>query len=350
MKRTNATLTLLVLALIVSWSGYALSVSDCAPAGGLNFVCGPASAEDLVQVPGTHWIIGSGMSGNNKAGMLHLINADNKTWEILYPGPNPQNELDAKSYPSCAGAPDAKTFGAHGIAIREDAKKISTILAVNHGREAIEVFKLNSGGAKPMIRWIGCVPLDEHTSANSVAFLPGGGFVYTKYYDPKAPGGFGAMMERKITGGLFEWHPETGIKPIPGTELGGANGIVVSKDGKTIYAAAWGTHEIVRFSLSGGSVQKKSVPVDFFPDNLRWAPDGTILVAGQHSGPKGKNGMPSFKGWTVAKVNPDTLKITEVAKDGGENPLQNVSVAIEVNGALWMGPFMGDRIAYKLLK
>ena len=350
MKRIHAALGLLALVFAAGWAGHAAVSDGCMPEAGFSFICGPASVEDLVQIPGTHWIVGSGMSENRRPGMLHLINAENKTWEILYPGANPKNEQDTQTFPSCAGAPDAGTFGAHGIAIRKDSNNISTLLAVNHGREAIEVFRLDAGRSKPVIRWVGCVPLDEHTSANSVAFLPGGGFVYTKFYDPKT-GGFGAIMEHKITGGVFEWRPETGIRPIPGTELCGANGIVVSRDGKRIYVAAWGTQELVQFSLLESSPPaKKTVPTGFYPDNLRWAPDGTILVAGQNQGPGGKGGFPSFKGWTVGKMDPVTMQIKEIAKDSGPLPMQNASVAVEVDGMLWIGPYLGDRIAYKPVK
>ena len=66
-----------------------------------------------------------------------------------------------------------RTFGAHGIAIRDDGRRTATLLAVNHGREAVEIFKLDAAGAKPAIRWIGCVPMDKSVSLNSVAFLPG---------------------------------------------------------------------------------------------------------------------------------------------------------------------------------
>jgi len=326
---------------------YATAGDECAPSGGWNFVCGPSGVEDLVRIPGTQWILGSGMGGNKNPGMLHLINATDKTWEIFYPGANPTNELDAGSYGSCPGAPDPKTFVAHGIAIRDDLHGMSTVLSVNHGREAVEVFKIDATGRKPAIRWVGCVPMAADVSLNSIAFLPGGGFVTTKFYDPKAPGGFGAIMQRKITGGVLEWHAATGVKPIAGTELSGANGIVVSYDGKTIFVAAWGTQELVRFSLRNGTVGKDVVKVDFSPDNLRWAPDGNILVAGQNPSPDSKSGVPGFKGWTVIKLDPETLKITPVAKDDGRSPLQNVSVAIDVDGTLWIGPFSGNRIAYR---
>jgi sugar lactone lactonase YvrE len=347
MRRLIISLEWLALAVVEGGSFRAAAGEECTPAGGLSFVCGPVAAEDLVRVPGTRWIIGSGLAEKGKPGKLHLINAETRSWEVLYPGANPRNVLDAGAYSGCAGAPDAKTFGAHGIAIRDDGNRASTVLAVNHGREAIEVFSLDSSGAKPEIRWVGCVPMDQNTYLNSVAFLPGGGFVATKFFDPKAPGGFRSIMDRKATGGVLEWHRETGVRQIPGTDLVGANGIVVSKDGKSIYVAAWGTQELVRFSLGDGLVSKKIVLVEFFPDNLRWAPDGTILVAGQNGEAKADGGFPGFKGWTVVKLDPETLKVTVVLKDSGESPMQNASVAIDVDGTLWMGTFGGDRVAYK---
>ncbi len=341
---------LLVLLAFFGLGRFAAAGEPCVPAGGLNFVCGPAAAEDLVRVPDTLWIVGSGMAEANSPGRLHLIDSTKKTWEVLYPGPDAKNDPDTKSYPACPGAPDPKKFGAHGIAIRDDGKRTSTLLAVNHGREAIEIFKLNAAGTKPSIRWVGCVLMDDHTFLNSVAFLPGGGFVATKFYDPKAPEGFGAIAAHKLTGGVLEWHAETGVKPISGTDITGANGIEVSKDGKWLYVAAWGTQELVRFSHGGGALKKDVAKLDFSPDNLRWAPDGRILVAGQNGSFSTVGGVPAFKGWTVVKWDPVTLKTTEIAKDAGASPIQNVSVAIEVAGTLWLGPFRGDRVAYKPLK
>jgi hypothetical protein len=338
---------LLVLIALMYSSAYLQAEDECPPAAGLNYVCGPVGAEDLVQIPGTHWIIGSGMAENNNPGKLHLIDTEKKSWEILYPGKSAQNELDAISYPACAGPPDIAKFGAHGIAIRDDRNGRSTVLAVNHGREAIEVFKLNAAGETPSIRWVGCVPMDETIYVNSVAFLPGDGFVFTKFYDPKNRPPFGNNIGQKPTGGVFEWHPETGVRPIAGTELSFANGIEVSKDGKSLYVAAWGAQELVRFTGSNGSIKKDVVKIDFSPDNLRWAPDGKILVAGQNRESSTAGGMSPFKGWTVAKLDPETMEVSEIFKDHGESPLQNASAAIDVDGTLWIGSFRADRVACK---
>ena len=88
---------IIVPVFILTLSNLAIAADDCSPIGGLNFVCGPSGVEDLVQVPGTHWIVGSGMAERGNPGKLHLIDANKKSWEILYPGANPKNELDAKT-------------------------------------------------------------------------------------------------------------------------------------------------------------------------------------------------------------------------------------------------------------
>ena len=212
------------------------------------------------------------------------------------------------------------------------------------------MFKLDAAGAKPVIRWVGCVPMTKDVYLNSLAFLPEGGFVATKFFDPSKPEGSGAIFAHKLTGGLLQWLPKTGVTPIAGTDLTGANGIEVSKDGKSIYVAAWGAQELVRFSRKGAAVEKTVVKVDFWPDNLRWAADGTIMVAGQNVPAGSSGGMPTFKGWTVVRLDPATMKVTQVFKDGGTAPLQNVSVALSVDGTLWFGTFAGDRLGYKPLK
>lgn len=340
------------LLMIIGAAGFRtpFSAEDCPPVGGLSFLCGPSAVEDLVRIPGTRWLVGSGMAEKGTPGKLHLIDSVHKSWELLYPGLNPQNIQDKKSFPSCPGAPDAKTFGAHGIAISREGGRNPMILAVNHGREAIEVFRMNTAGTKPAIRWIGCVPMNEGNYINSVALLPDGGFVATKFYDTKAPGGFGSIFAGGTTGGVLEWHAKTGIKALAGTDVAGANGIEVSKNGKWIYVAAWGTQEVVRFSRGAGPPKKDVVKVGFAPDNLRWAPDGKLLVAGQNITPNPSGGFPRFRGWTVVKMDPETLKSVEIAKDDGSSPLQNVSAAIEVDGMLWLGIFMGNRVGYRPIK
>jgi hypothetical protein len=49
----------------------------------------------------------------------------------------------------------------------------------------------------------------------------------------------------------------------------------------------------------------------------------------------------------VAKLDPKAMQVTPVAKDDGALPLRNVSVAIEVDVNIWIGPFRANGSATK---
>jgi hypothetical protein len=54
-------------------------MASCAPMNGLNFVCGAQNPEDLVPIPGTRWLIASGMK--NGAG-LKLVDTVSVAHEV----------------------------------------------------------------------------------------------------------------------------------------------------------------------------------------------------------------------------------------------------------------------------
>jgi hypothetical protein len=324
----------------------AAAAEGCAPFGNLKFVCGPEAAEDLVRVGDSPWLVTSGLAEGGNPGHLRLINTSDKSWAIFYPTAGATATPDAQRFPNCPAPPDATKFSAHGITLRSLGGGRHELLVVNHGgREAIEFFELRTGGAKPTIQWRGCVPMPADTYINSVVPLRDGGFIATHFYSP-SKGGINSVFARQVTGGLHEWHPGRAVTLIPGTELSGANGLAVSNDERVIHVAAWGTRELVRFERNGGTVTKRSVPVNFAPDNLRWSANGrTLLVAGQKFVAR-EGGPASLDGWAVVRVDPDSLAVTLLHDADATAPFQGVSVAIEVDDQIWVGPFRGDRVGY----
>jgi sugar lactone lactonase YvrE len=226
------------------------------------------------------------------------------------------------------------------------AAGILQLLVVNHGgREAIEFFEVRTGGAKPTIHWNGCVPITGDVYLNSVVALGDGGFIASHFYSP-GKGGINPVFARQVTGGLLEWHPGGAVTLIPGTELSGANGIAASGNDRVLHVAAWGTRELVRFERHGDTVTKRVVPLNFAADNLRWSQDGrSILAAGQKFVAR-EGGPAGLDGWTVVRVNPDTLATTVLFDTDAKAPLQGVSSAVEVDDQIWVGTFRGDRIGY----
>lgn len=317
-------------------------------AGELQLLEGPTAAEDLVRVPGTRWLIGSGLAEPTVPGRLHLIDSARKQWQQAFPSAAVRTAPDARRFPDCTTPPDAAAFSAHGLALRQTGRGRHSLLVVNHGREAIEFFTVASSGATPQLTWVGCVAMPADVYLNSVAALPDGGFVTTQFY-AKSQGGMGAIRTGALTGGVLEWHPGGVVTPIPGTELSGANGIETTDSGRVLYVAAWGGREIVRFDRRGATMKKDVAKVDFAPDNLRWAADGrTLLATGQRFDASG-SGPLQMAGWRVVRVTPATLAVAPVYSADASAPLQGVSVGLEVDGQLWVGPFRGDRIGYLTL-
>ena len=336
---------LLVLSLASAGGSWATAAEGCAPSGDLQLICGPEAVEDLDRVGQTKWLIGSGMAEGGKGGHLRLIDTAARRWENLYPAGGPAGARDAKRFPDCTAEPEAQKFSAHGIVLRNAGGGRQELLVVNHGREAIEYFTVIQAGSKPQVQWIGCVPLPQDVYANSVAPMPDGGFVTSLFYRP-SQGGIDAVFASQVTGGILRWTPGGKVTEMPGTQVSGANGIAVSHEGRVIHMAAWGTRELVRFEWNGDKLSKKTVPLSFAGDNLRWSADGKSLLIGGQKFVARKGGPASLDGWSVVRVNPDTLDVKMVRDAGPKETMQGITVGVEVGNEIWIGQFRGNQVGY----
>jgi len=188
----------------------------------------------------------------------------------------------------------------------------------------------------PEVTWIGCAVAADPIGLNSVIGLPAGGFIATNYLERGANANASRtkMMAGENNGELWEWHTGKGWTKVPGSEAAGANGIEISKDGKWLYVAAWGSQSFFRMSRGQTPVKRDVVPLGFRVDNIRFAPDGSIYAAGQ--GQQTSN---------VVRIDPNTLKVTELINRPNSQAFGNGTVAVQIGKELWVGSFRGDRIA-----
>jgi hypothetical protein len=314
--------------------------AGCEAAGNMRFVCDQAGPEDLAVVPGSQWVISSGMTAN---GAIRLINLRDRTTSVLFPSAAAKERLDRKTYASCPGPIDPAEhdkFRAHGLYLRSGRDSIHTLFVVHHGnRESIEVFEFDTRPKPPTLTWIGCAVAPEPIGLNSVVGLPDGGFITTNFTPRGAdPAARGRMMAGENNGELWEWHSNTGWKKVPGSEAAGPNGLEISKDGKSLYIGGWGTQSLIRLSRGQTPVKRDTVNVGFRVDNVRWAPDGTLLAAGQ-------GGVAPAQTSNVARVNPDTLTFEELVRYTNSDLFATGTVAVQIGAELWVGSVRGDRIA-----
>ena len=94
------------------------AAAACAPAAGLTFICGLQNPEDVVHVPGTRWLVTSGMAPG--AG-LSLVDTQAKAVRKLY-GPNTASaRADPARFANCPGPLDPNQAVLHVLALRPAA-------------------------------------------------------------------------------------------------------------------------------------------------------------------------------------------------------------------------------------
>lgn len=329
------------------------AVAACDPAGTTKFICGMRNSEDLVQIPETRWVVASGLAeGDNPEGHLYIVNTRDYSLKVLLPG-HVAYRQDMKTYGDCPGAPEEKTFSAHGLNIRRGANGEHTLYVVHHGgRESIEVFKLSVKGEEPRLTWIGCAVYPAETSGNAVAPLPGGGFAATSLFNPKDAKFAEKLLAREPIGSTFIWRPTRGWEIVADSlTISGDNGVETSRDGKWLFIAGWADESVVRLSLDRKNPRREVVKTGFHTDNLRWGPDGFLYAGGQHD--SAQNIFTCFASksevcanpYAVLKIDPKTLRTQEIVDDPGSPAFGGGTTGMKVGNTYWIGTFRGDRIA-----
>lgn len=331
-----------------------VSAQSCAPASGLEFVCGPKNAEDLVRVPDTPWIIASGMT---EGASLTLIDSRDGS----YSGVRAQAKHDA-TFANCATPPDASKAITHGLHLRAGASGHSTLYAVGHGaREAIEVFDVDAASGKPTLRWKGCVPLPDALAANSVASFADGSLVATILLMPGKT--FADSVAKRPTGAVYEWSPgKRNFEMVRGSELPGNNGIEASADGKEMFVVSSGLQTVVAFAHANPTRQLRTTrPLPFTPDNVHRGADGRLLTAGMKNDVPECGGAPGPehsleklstcpRGFMALAIDPKTMRDTLLAESPAIAAFSNATMVLTIDKRFWIGTFLGDRVAHGRLR
>ena len=348
--------------------------ASCGPVNGWNLICGNQNPEDLVSIPGTRWLIATGMK---EGAGLKLVDTDAKTAQFFYTGQPAQQRPDKKLFSNCPAPPDAKLFNAHGLYLRRaEQPGIYKLYVVSHGTlESIQVFTVDGNGSRPSLTWTGCVPMPEgnkaypvsgsqssssRLAANAVAAFSDGTIIATV---PQRPGTTNTQRLRgEPTGDVVEWKPGTdAFHVIQGTQLAGNNGIEISLDEKEFYVVSFGTHSVVAFSRQDPRKPlRQSMAPGFMPDNLRWSGNRLIAAGPMYDEPAcGGTRLAvvddpvltgCHRGFMVAQLDPKTMAWTILAYAEPNPAISVVSTGVVVGGdTLWIGSAASDAIAYRAL-
>ncbi|PCJ17646.1 MAG: hypothetical protein COB04_08505 [Gammaproteobacteria bacterium] len=351
---------LIVLSVFLSGCAESILVkAECREAGNLSVICGFENPEDLVNIPGTDVVIVSEFKLGEGTGQLSLLDTATSSITRLFPGNTPQPLL-AKALrwgdPSCEKLPEQR-FNPHGIGLSTRADGLLQLLVVNHAeRESVEFFEVQKTGALVALTWKGCAVAPEGRTLNDVVALPQGGFLVTHtgtdLVSPKgmlnALRGLGGVN----IGHVLEWSAEAGFSKVPGTEVAYANGIQVSPRGGIIYLNEYFGNRVKKINRHTGELLNEIKVLR--PDNLSWDQAGNLLVASQSASIlkmafcQPKKGYSCITGFDIISIDPLTFdQQTIVSHDG--LPFGAATVAIRLKNKIYMGTYVGDRIAVATL-
>ena len=316
----------------------------------MQFICGLVNSEDLIWLSGDNWIVASNYSYEPDSAALYLVDPVERSYTELFPGDSPRFNFMRNRFADCPGAPDMQNFATHGLSLISRSENLHWLYVTTHGnRESVEVFEIDSSAAKPMATWVGCVIMPENASINSVVALEDGSFLTTRIADRgHGPELIKELLSGAITGFVYEWHPGGKVRMAPGTRMASPNGIVMSPEGKWVFVASWGRHQVVRYlRQNDGSLKKNAtLELEFGPDNLRLTSDAKILATGHRM----REGADCHKGicvdeWEVAEIDPESLTVRSIIVAKPTESFRGATVAIRGHGGLWLGS-LGYPIAF----
>jgi hypothetical protein len=323
--------------------------TPCPADEGVSAICGPVASEDIAQVPGTPWLIASGLNIGSPA-HLYLIDSQTRQAQVLFPLRHPRMRIEAAYRDVCRAPLQTDRMSLDGLGIRAGSKGVAPVLmAANHGdRHAVEFFRIEMR-PRPTLTWIGCVPMPRGTLANAVVPLSDGGLLVTSFHDPDDRDAWNRMDRGESTGGVWEWHAASGWKMLSVGGIAGANGLEISADQRTLYISAWASSQLLVIDRASGS--RRVMQLDFRPDNIHRTGDGSLLVAGQRAAVRdiAACGPSCPQPWLVARIDPKSGAVTPLLSGKGSELTNYACGAIEVNGTLFMTLRGQPRIAWTAL-
>lgn len=321
----------------------------------MQVVCGFQNPEDLVLSPDGETLVVSQaarLDGSGGGGLVAFHPASESPTP-LFPAEDSASGPGDWGAEQCPGPPDA-AFSPHGIDLGRGPDGSWRLLAVNHGgRESVEFFEVLPSDGQLALRWRGCVPAPEGSNLNDVSILPEGGFLVTDMFPASGTAGTAWQMLRMIAfeselGRVLEWQPESGFSEVPGSQSSFPNGLEISEDGSMLYLNVYMGDEVRAIRRDTGETVF-STEVEG-PDNVTWSRDGRLLVA-SHPGSfldtlacAGIESGSCVRPFRIVAVHPETGN-SEVLIDSDGKPMGAATVALQVGDDVWLGSFIGDRIA-----
>lgn len=347
--RTASSAVILALSLVAC--GSTPPITSCDTIGPATPLCGFQNPEDLALLPDRrHVLVSEYGDAGARPGRISLLDLDTGEHAALFAGGEPVGP-GPWGAPDCDGPPST-AFSPHGIHLSKRSDGLLQLLVVQHGgRESVEIFEVVKNEFDWQLAWRGCAVAPEG-GLNDLVALPDGGFLVTRFGPISTPAFMFAALKAVLFGGdtgwVYAWNREQGFSEVPGTRAAGPNGIELSADGEKIFLNATLASDVRRIDRRTGAIEARAAVKQ--PDNLTWTRDGRLLVASLRGAARemlscnGVEGGSCPMPFAIVVLDPNTMETETLYEGGPGTPSGAGTVGLEVDGALLIGTFAGDRI------
>ena len=322
--------------------------------------CNYQNPEDLAVLPdGRHILVSEfgaivPLSPTNVQGSLSLLDTTDGRKKNL------EIEMSDNVWgdPECQR--DSMVLSPHGIDINERLDGSYQLAIVNHmPTETIELFELREINDAWTLTWRGCVNAPVHGYFNDVALSSNGSFYVSQMYDKNISLFMLAVLDntKEDTGYVYHWRRQNGFERLVNTDGAFPNGVELSDDENNLFINYAFGNKTSKYNLMSKSIEA-SFSMNGIPDNITVDGDYIWVGAQDHSGLDSLIycGVFAKDVFEDPMINQCPLPFAAYQLRQSDLSLVNsykysntvmgtATVALSLNGQLYIGTYHGDRIA-----
>ena len=255
---------------------------------------------------------------------------------------------------------DSMVLSPHGIDINERLDGSYQLAIVNHmPTETIELFELREINDAWSLTWRGCVNAPVHGYFNDVALSSNGTFYVSQMYDKNISLFMLAVLDntKEDTGYVYHWRRQNGFERLVNTDGAFPNGVELSDDENNLFINYAFGNKTSKYNLMSNSIEA-SFSMNGIPDNITVDGDYIWVGAQDHSGLDSLIycGVFAKDVFEDPMINQCPLPFAAYQLRQSDLSLVNsykysntvmgtATVALSLNGQLYIGTYHGDRIA-----
>ena len=322
--------------------------------------CNYQNPEDLAVLPdGRHILVSEfgaivPLSPTNVQGNLSLLDTTDGRKKNL------EIEMSDNVWgdPECQR--DSMVLSPHGIDINERLDGSYQLAIVNHmPTETIELFELREINDAWSLTWRGCVNAPVHGYFNDVALSSNGSFYVSQMYDKNISLFMLAVLDntKEDTGYVYHWRRQNGFERLVNTDGAFPNGVELSDDENNLFINYAFGNKTSKYNLMSNSIEA-SFSMNGIPDNITVDGDYIWVGAQDHSGLDSLIYCGVFakdvfedpminqcpRPFAAYQLRQSDLSLVNSYKYSN-TVMGTATVALSLNGQLYIGTYHGDRIA-----